>query len=203
MVGDIHGCFDKLYLQLIKIGFNRSVDRLFAVGDLIDRGPHSDRVLTFLDEPWFHTVIGNHERMTVNCYYEDLDEAAYVANGGQWFLDLPRSLQTVIVSVFNALPILIEVETPSGLVGIAHADCLSTRDDNIQAISSQPDKWEPFFTWSRAAANSYLGMMVKGYRDVFMGHTVVDKHVIKGNMHFIDNGAWASQLKRDFLIVQI
>jgi len=40
-VGDIHGCFSHLRRSLEAIGFDASVDRLFSVGDLIDRGPES------------------------------------------------------------------------------------------------------------------------------------------------------------------
>lgn len=41
IVGDIHGCLDQLKFQLSVTGFDKSKDRLFSVGDLIDRGPDS------------------------------------------------------------------------------------------------------------------------------------------------------------------
>ena len=40
-VGDIHGCFTELQRGLEAIGFDPSTDRLFSVGDLVDRGPES------------------------------------------------------------------------------------------------------------------------------------------------------------------
>ena len=40
-VGDIHGCFTELQRGLDAIGFNPNTDRLFSVGDLVDRGPES------------------------------------------------------------------------------------------------------------------------------------------------------------------
>jgi len=40
-VGDIDGCFSHLRRSLEAIGFDASVDRLFSVRDLIDRGPES------------------------------------------------------------------------------------------------------------------------------------------------------------------
>jgi len=36
--GDIHGCFDQLEEKLSQVNFDKSTDRLFCVGDLIDRG---------------------------------------------------------------------------------------------------------------------------------------------------------------------
>ena len=56
VVGDIHGCFSKLQEQLWTIGFNEEVDRLFCVGDLIDRGPESYKFEEWLDYPWFNSV---------------------------------------------------------------------------------------------------------------------------------------------------
>lgn len=63
-VGDIHGCFSALQQALDAIGFSESTDRLFSVGDLVDRGPESEQVLTWLDKPWFHAICGNHDFMT-------------------------------------------------------------------------------------------------------------------------------------------
>lgn len=57
-VGDIHGCFSKLQEQLHVIGFNEKVDRLFSVGDLVDRGPESEEFWDWLRKPWFHAVRG-------------------------------------------------------------------------------------------------------------------------------------------------
>ncbi len=40
--GDVHGCYDKLQEALDEIGFDPTKDRLFIVGDLVDRGPQSE-----------------------------------------------------------------------------------------------------------------------------------------------------------------
>jgi hypothetical protein len=45
VVGDIHGCFSKLSAELERLRFDRDVDRLFSVGDLVDRGPESAAVV--------------------------------------------------------------------------------------------------------------------------------------------------------------
>lgn len=58
VVGDIHGCFSLLQAKLDEIGFDPTKDRLFSVGDLVDRGTESDKVLEWLSKPWFHAVCG-------------------------------------------------------------------------------------------------------------------------------------------------
>ena len=38
VVGDIHGELEMLKSELVKVGFDHSKDRLFSVGDMVDRG---------------------------------------------------------------------------------------------------------------------------------------------------------------------
>ena len=62
-VGDIQGCFAELQLLLQDVAFNPSKDQLWAVGDLIARGPDSLATLRFfqsLDDS-AKVVLGNHD----------------------------------------------------------------------------------------------------------------------------------------------
>ena len=52
-VGDIHGHFERLQECLEAVEFDPAVDRLFSVGDLVDRGPASPQALEWLAKPWF------------------------------------------------------------------------------------------------------------------------------------------------------
>ena len=67
VVGDIHGCYDKLQsvLDFVKIDFNKDI--LYSVGDISDRGEDSDKVLEYLSnikEKYpnsLDVVFGNHD----------------------------------------------------------------------------------------------------------------------------------------------
>jgi bis(5'-nucleosyl)-tetraphosphatase (symmetrical) len=63
IVGDIQGCLSGLKALLDKVGFTPSSDTLYAVGDLIGRGPESLDTLHYLFElgDSFQTVLGNHD----------------------------------------------------------------------------------------------------------------------------------------------
>ena len=62
-VGDIQGCYDPLMRCLEKAQFDQSKDELWCVGDLVNRGPDSLKVIRFLiglgDQ--CTSVLGNHD----------------------------------------------------------------------------------------------------------------------------------------------
>ncbi|MDR8524964.1 symmetrical bis(5'-nucleosyl)-tetraphosphatase [Shewanella fidelis] len=62
-VGDIQGCFQELSLLLEKVDFNPSRDNLWAVGDLVARGPGSLATLRFFKslQGSAKVVLGNHD----------------------------------------------------------------------------------------------------------------------------------------------
>lgn len=62
VIGDLQGCFNTLQQLLKQVGFNRQ-DRLWLVGDLINRGPDSLAVLRWLlqHQDQVTAVLGNHD----------------------------------------------------------------------------------------------------------------------------------------------
>ncbi|WP_268597725.1 metallophosphoesterase, partial [Escherichia coli] len=41
LIGDVHGCFDKLKSLLAQVAFDPERDQLWLTGDLVARGPAS------------------------------------------------------------------------------------------------------------------------------------------------------------------
>jgi serine/threonine protein phosphatase 1 len=91
VVGDIHGCFEKLRALMDKIPINFKQDQLIFIGDYIDRGPSSLEVVDYLVDlkkrvPGAIFLKGNHEDMLKN-YLDGSDRFTYLLNGGQRTLD--------------------------------------------------------------------------------------------------------------------
>ncbi len=67
VIGDIHGCFDTLQALWPQLGFDQRRDRLWLVGDLVNRGPRSLEVLRWARDAGdrlgdrMRVVLGNHD----------------------------------------------------------------------------------------------------------------------------------------------
>lgn len=186
-VGDIHGHFSKLQTALDAIAFDPSKDRLFSVGDMVDRGAESAQVLEWLARPWFHAVRGNHEDYA--CRWRTVDVANWLINGGGWFQELSLEQKLAMESAFSALPVVIEVETPKGIVGIAHADVPSRHWDDIPAALTHR-RGRDYCMWSRLRIRNEWVEGVQGIRALVVGHEPLQRPVTLGNVHHIDTRGW-------------
>lgn len=196
-VGDIHGYFTKLQAALDAIGFNPAVDRLFSVGDLVDRGPESAEVDTWLAKPWFFSVQGNHEAMVVDAHHFDPDGRAsemHIANGGAWMLGLPSVERDCYAALLADLPIAIEVVTPKGIVGVVHADCpfpvWAMLRDSLNGLMPGLLNVDAVCQWSRSRIADENREGISDVRAVIVGHTPVRQPAVLGNVYHIDTGAW-------------
>jgi len=186
VVGDLHGCYDLFDSKLKEINFDKTKDRMFSVGDLIDRGDQNLQCLALIGQPWFHAVRGNHEDMMIDAVVDRYNTNLWYMNGGDWSYDVaPDELEALAVWL-QELPLAITVETKDGKVGICHAQPPSTDwSDTID-----PDKRsEQIMIWGRTWIADTSMSDVKGVVKTYHGHTPVKMPVTIGNVNFIDTGA--------------
>lgn len=195
VVGDIHGCYATYKAAFDKLNFNPETDRMFSVGDLVDRGAHSLTCVQLLNLKYFHAVRGNHEQMAID-YIDNTDFAhrhysqTYSANGGDWFLDCHHDLQKVIADKFRELPIVITV----GDVAIVHADPVYSDFNKLLDALNGPETYAEYVQeraiWGRLYVYTEPGTMIDGCARMFFGHTPqLQGPKTIGNMHFIDTGS--------------
>lgn len=63
VIGDVHGYFEPLKELVLLLP---KPDNIYFVGDLIDRGPQSKQVISFIKENGYKSVLGNHEKMLLD-----------------------------------------------------------------------------------------------------------------------------------------
>lgn len=194
VVGDIHGCFSKLQAELDKLGFDPTQDHLVSTGDLVDRGPESEQVLEWLNKPWFHAVLGNHDEWAATRQ----DRKTHKKHGGKWFWKLYYSgnsqLHYDISAKLNTLPIILEVHVPSGKrIGVIHSCFVGHHWDMAETFV---DFYQTEMIWGRshlkkAMINDMQGdpNIVPGIDHVYYGHNVMNKPFTSGNQSWIDTGA--------------
>ena len=195
VVGDIHGCYDPLMDLLKEIKFNFAKDRMFAVGDLIDRGPKSKEVLDLLYEPWFHSVVGNHDYRFI-CYCDAVskdykkaivDFEDYLAGDGFFIKNLKEPEIIKYYKLIDSLPNVIEIETLYGKFGIVHAESLNDWDMFKIGVNTN-HSIRTNSMWTRKRFNKKDESIIKGIDYVIVGHTVVNEPIKLGNTIYIDTG---------------
>lgn len=191
VMGDLHGCLELFNTALKDIEFNPEVDRMFSVGDLVDRGPNSIECLDLLNQPWFHAVKGNHEDMMLGVHRANWPKDNYIANGGSWFFQVRDSTKDAAARLVEKLPLVIVIDHASGKrFNIVHAEMPLTDKDIDEGIM-----WPDSFIWSRTLIKSsrqpgYEWKLLKeGLSPTFVGHTVLDQPEILESHIFIDTGA--------------
>ena len=198
IVGDVHGHFQALSDTLKQRQFNPHRDRVFCVGDLVDRGPSSLEAHQWLAQPWFHSCLGNHEDCLLNRDPADKEGRQWFEKyGGHWWLELDEQQRQPIRAAMSQLPHAIEIETQHGRIGLIHAEIPTGLNwpDFIRLLEAGDNLSLQSSLWGRKRIGSIFSPSIKGIDRVVCGHSVTkDRQVIKkGNIWFIETGAYLAK----------
>lgn len=217
VVGDIHGCLPDLLDLLDRVSFDKKVDRLLSVGDLVDRGPDSWGVLALLAEPWFFAVKGNHEDLLLDHIRKESIAPKYspvdfIRNGGSWYYSqkCPDGYDRErIFSLLEKLPHIIVVSGTSNRFNVVHGELLSFKKGQPTLFGDPDiDRWEfclesgssleeSDLIWERTIFTGQ-GLQLPDRREylspTFCGHSIVEKITIRNNHINLDTGAFKRYL---------
>ena len=216
VLGDIHARYEGLLRVLDSANYDPAGDILYAVGDLIDRGPHSYEVFTFFTEPdegERYSVMGNHEYMASSG--NSIWNNVWLANGGlgclvsliangkdhEWLKEQAEKHLRWVIDVGeddddNAFRI-IHAEMPSQL---SEAEFQKILDDAVDG----EDLLFGDFIWSRDLIEEALDNLARmqlpndgitwhehRVRTVFAGHTPTNNIIKVGDHYYLDT--WRSR----------
>lgn len=182
VIGDVHGCYDLLMKLVEKLP---KTEDLCFVGDLIDRGPDSKKVVDFVIDNEYKCVLGNHEEFLIHSIDESgcIDEDVFhiwSANGGHATRDSFGNIlfDSYYLNFFRSLPLFVEFTSQDDETNylVSHSYALdgrnTTRDDLL---------------WGRSFNKKTTGDFVN-----IFGHTINTNPVQFHNMHWcIDTGAFS------------
>ena len=147
VVGDVHGCFRTLERALGEIVFEPARDRLFGVGDLVNRGPHSADALKWLESRFEAVTLGNHDVAVRSWFRSKLLNAPEEAEG--WLCAILPSDYRRWWDALASLPPALTIETDHGPIGVVHAEA-PDRIGTVPSSSLRP-------AWTRRTASRSWG----------------------------------------------
>lgn len=187
-IGDVHGDFPLLVHALKVIHFDKYRDRVFAVGDLTDRGADSWQCLNLTKEKWFFSVLGNHESFIVQRYDDDpYQQSVWLMNGGDWWLELtPAKKCAARAIVAQQYSLTLSVEIGELTIGVLHAEYPFTTWPPQSPLMDQESRHT--MLWGRDDILRGTAQPIDNIDFVVCGHTPLNCPKIKKNKIFIDTG---------------
>ena len=164
-VGDIHGHYDSLQ-RLFDLICPEVADEIYFVGDLIDRGPQSAKVVDFVRRFGSGCVRGNHEDLLLDAVVDGnfdprgLDK--WVASGGNTTLDsYTNAIDTLMEDVLwmKTLPLYIDL----GNTWLVHA--------GLNPDLSLAEQGSHDFCWIRKKFHS-ANVSYFPDKQIIIGHTM-------------------------------
>lgn len=160
VIGDVHGRAVDLEYQLDKRNFNSKRDLLIILGDIIDRGPDSEAMLTLLHSDAVLALFGNHEQMMFEALNKELGwesvKRMWVQNGGHWHLKVDGvKLQAYLKLMLDKMPLAVTLTLCNGKkVGFVHGEVpgLNWQQfvENAEQSGDRGDEnWFVHALWSR------------------------------------------------------
>lgn len=159
---DVHGCVKELEQLLAKVDFNKSTDKLYHLGDAMNRGPDSAGVIRVLRENDATMIMGNHDDSHVRyakhlaiketkpkynipmrmSYHKLLDHATLTPDMLAWLASLPVYLTLpngwVVVHAGFEPNKPLEEQDKSKLTHLRYLD-----KDTLKPVPLGPDFTEP------------------------------------------------------------
>jgi serine/threonine protein phosphatase 1 len=192
VISDIHGCLKTFQYLLEKTLHLTKEDKLYLLGDYIDRGPDSKGVIDHiisLSQNGFqiYPLRGNHEQMLLDSYYElPLIEQSWLKNGGTSTLESfgvteTKKIPSHYIAFFSSLKNYIELEN----FILIHAG-LNFKINN-PFDDSEAMLWIRQYTVDPSKVNDKI--LIQGHTPTSM-ENIKNSIILRKNTHriFLDNG---------------
>lgn len=187
-VGDIHGHIASFWQGLEELNFNPDKDIIIALGDLVDRGPESLECLRLLNNPWFYSVVGNHE---CKLYSALLNSSHKPGMDDRWLGNTSSEEKREMLELLKSLYWTIDIQIDDLQIGVVHADIPpnTSWSDFVKKIKQQDLKNLAYATFSRKILDEE-NFIVPDLDYLIIGHQGLDDVTQWGNVLCIDTSVF-------------
>lgn len=190
--GDIHGCLDEFQTLRSELNLKKD-DREISVGDLLDRGPMSNEVLSYARENNIELVLGNHEYKYIR--YQRHQEA-FVQSGkanpmhfNDDKMNIFKNISAEDMAYLEAAPFYKKIDKLTILhAGITNKIDLNTAQEKelkaVTMIRTLDEEYKPLVYGQTAWNSSFWSEIYDGNQGVIVyGHEAhpkvkIDRHAI-------------------------
>lgn len=124
VVGDVHGQMDMVMRLARLTGYDPEIDRMIALGDLVDRGPASAESLRWFAGGTLRTsLLGNHDALLLDSEFKYQARKIWMSNGGNWSQSHDPFELNLLRRLASGFPLAIRLGLADGRkVGLVHAE---------------------------------------------------------------------------------
>lgn len=194
VIGDVHGCY-KTLCALIRQFPKQFAEDICFVGDMIDRGPDSKKVIQLIKDNGYYAVLGNHEAMAIEfngdpygtqIFYNQKTLNDFGYNGGVATLESYKDYSELLTDIdfFKTLPVLIKFDElrndKDEVLVVSHSAIGNHIQKDFKSSETISD-----IIWNRDVRKGIK--KVKGCYNIF-GHTIHKEPLITDKFACIDTG---------------
>lgn len=193
VISDVNGCLSVLTSLLDSVKFT-SNDRLFLIGNSIDKGAHSKELVEFTKSKNIFPLLGSSELLMLMSLHPSAPPSAVLVfseqwdhNGGGWRHALSSSEMSKLYSIVSEWPVSITIDGEQK-IGLVHSE---------PPFDSWPEFVNSELTYELLNEATTGQSILQGSRDGFVagvdcvisGHTQLARPpVLVGNCRFINHG---------------
>ena len=122
VIGDLDADLAKFEQALKSVNFDKNHDVLFSLGDVIDRGADSVKLIKRFIELGVYMSLGNHEHMLLESLLtHDKDYfSLWVKNGGRWHIDTSDEELEFVCNYLRNRPLSYLLDYRGAKIGLSH-----------------------------------------------------------------------------------
>ncbi|MGO2013005.1 MAG: metallophosphoesterase [Pseudoalteromonas sp.] len=185
VIGDLDADLAKFHYALKSVNFNKEKDVLISLGDVIDRGNDSLKLLNTFSTLGVHMVLGNHEHMMLESIIanDKKAHALWTKNGGNWHLNVDKQTLRTACEKLVSYPLSILLDYQGEKIGLSHT--LGQQWD-WSDLNSDKKKLVSELLWDREVVKQDKIFSNRGVLFSIHGHNATKKPFWIFNTYHID-----------------